>query len=138
MKPTVRQIIDFAALQGGVSAADILSPVRHREIADVRHRAMWASRTLRRDMGWPRLGARFGRHHTSVIHAWRRIEALRAADVAERALTDAIVAHFNASSAREDFLTARAAGAAQFTHSFQIANGQFVDRVLVLEARHVP
>ena len=133
MKPTVRQIIEFAACQSRVSVRDILEPGRHRQIARVRHRAMWAARKLRPDFGWNRLGHQFERDHTTVIHGYRAIEAVRAVDLAERNLCDAIIANFAPQIALDALRADLVNGAAQLNTAFQRFACQVGNAV-----RHVP
>ncbi len=63
-----------------LTMADMLSPRRAREVARPRQIAMYLCKQLT-TRSLPEIGRKFGgRDHTTVIHAVRRIEALRAAD----------------------------------------------------------
>jgi chromosomal replication initiator protein len=62
--------------------ADLLSERRNRAIARPRQAAMWLAKQLT-TRSLPDIGRRFGgRDHTTVLHAVRRIEALRVEDSA--------------------------------------------------------
>ena len=60
--------------------SDLLSARRARQVARPRQVAMYLAKTLT-SRSLPDIGRRFGgRDHTTVIHAVRRIEELRATD----------------------------------------------------------
>ena len=60
--------------------ADLISERRNRAIARPRQAAMWLAKQLT-TRSLPDIGRRFGgRDHTTVLHAVRRIEALKADD----------------------------------------------------------
>jgi chromosomal replication initiator protein len=64
----------------GMKQADLISERRNRSIARPRQAAMWLAKQLT-TRSLPDIGRRFGgRDHTTVLHAVRRIEALRAED----------------------------------------------------------
>jgi len=64
----------------GMKQADLLSERRNRAIARPRQAAMWLAKQLT-TRSLPDIGRRFGgRDHTTVLHAVRRIEALRVDD----------------------------------------------------------
>ncbi len=64
----------------GLKQADLISERRNRSIARPRQAAMWLAKQLT-TRSLPDIGRRFGgRDHTTVLHAVRRIEALRADD----------------------------------------------------------
>jgi chromosomal replication initiator protein len=64
----------------GLGIVTLISDDRRREIARPRQVAMWLARELTHN-SYPAIGRRFGgRDHTTVWHAWRRIELLRATD----------------------------------------------------------
>lgn len=66
----------------GMKQADLLSERRNRAVARPRQAAMWLAKQLT-TRSLPDIGRRFGgRDHTTVLHAVRRIEALRAEDSA--------------------------------------------------------
>jgi chromosomal replication initiator protein len=66
----------------GMKQADLLSERRNRAIARPRQAAMWLAKQLT-TRSLPDIGRRFGgRDHTTVLHAVRRIEALRMEDPA--------------------------------------------------------
>ena len=64
----------------GLRQADLVSERRNRSIARPRQAAMWLAKQLT-TRSLPDIGRRFGgRDHTTVLHAVRRIEALKADD----------------------------------------------------------
>ncbi len=79
IKPKVKSIIHIVAEHYNVSGADILSSRRFAHVVRPRQIAMYLSRvlTLR---SLPEIARRFGRDHTTMIHAGRKIEAMVAAD----------------------------------------------------------
>ena len=81
---TANQIIATVADVYGVSYADIRKGGRHRPLIDARHVAVWFIRK-KLGMSFPQIGkAMGGRHHTSIFHSVKRVEAeLSRADVRE-------------------------------------------------------
>src|SRR6201996_1605736 len=81
-KVTVDQIQKTVAEHYGLKQADLISERRARAVARPRQVAMWLAKqiTVR---SLPDIGRRFGgRDHTTVLHAVRRIEALKGEDPA--------------------------------------------------------
>jgi chromosomal replication initiator protein len=77
---TVDDIQKATAEHFGMKQADLISERRNRSIARPRQAAMWLAKQLT-TRSLPDIGRRFGgRDHTTVLHAVRRIEALRADD----------------------------------------------------------
>ena len=77
---TVDEIQKATAEHFGLKQADLLSERRTRAVARPRQAAMWICKQLT-TRSLPDIGRRFGgRDHTTVIHAVRRIEELRAGD----------------------------------------------------------
>jgi chromosomal replication initiator protein len=77
---TVDDIQKAAAEHFGLRQADLLSERRTRAVARPRQAAMWLAKQLT-TRSLPDIGRRFGgRDHTTVLHAVRRIDALRAGD----------------------------------------------------------
>ncbi|MFZ4111528.1 MAG: helix-turn-helix domain-containing protein, partial [Polymorphobacter sp.] len=71
-----RKVAEYYALK----MADLLSARRAREVARPRQVAMYLAKKLT-PRSLPEIGRRFGgRDHTTVMHAVKRIEELRAAD----------------------------------------------------------
>jgi len=80
--PSVDKIQRATVKQFGISMDEILSKRRSRAIARPRQVAMYVCKIMTR-RSLPDIGRRFGgRDHTTVIHAVKRIEALRAEDSA--------------------------------------------------------
>jgi chromosomal replication initiator protein len=78
---TVDDIQKAAAEHFGLKQADLISERRTRAVARPRQAAMWLAKQLT-TRSLPDIGRRFGgRDHTTVLHAVRRIDELRAADV---------------------------------------------------------
>lgn len=79
-RPTVDKIQRAVAKQFGISMEEMLSKRRSRAIARPRQAAMYLSKMLT-TRSLPDIGRRFGgRDHTTVIHAVKRIDKLRAED----------------------------------------------------------
>jgi len=77
---TVDDIQKATAEHYGMKQADLISERRNRAIARPRQAAMWLAKHLT-TRSLPDIGRRFGgRDHTTVLHAVRRIEELKAAD----------------------------------------------------------
>ena len=77
---TVDEIQKATADHYGMKQADLISDRRTRAVARPRQAAMWLAKQLT-TRSLPDIGRRFGgRDHTTVIHAVRRIDELRAGD----------------------------------------------------------
>ena len=77
---TVDEIQKATSEHFGLKQADLISPGRARALARPRQAAMWLAKQLT-TRSLPDIGRRFGgRDHTTVLHAVRRIDELRAAD----------------------------------------------------------
>jgi len=77
---TVDDIQKATAEHYGMKQSDLISERRNRAIARPRQAAMWLAKQLT-TRSLPDIGRRFGgRDHTTVLHAVRRIEALKAND----------------------------------------------------------
>ncbi|NOX74125.1 MAG: chromosomal replication initiator protein DnaA [Alphaproteobacteria bacterium] len=79
-KVTIDEIIRKVADHYNLRLSDMLSPRRARSVARPRQVAMFLSKMLT-SKSLPEIGRRFGgRDHTTVIHAVRKIEELKAID----------------------------------------------------------
>jgi len=79
-KVTMDEIMRKTCDYYNVRMSDMLSPKRSRNIARPRQMAMYLSKHLTQ-RSYPEIGKRFGgRDHTTVIHAVRKIEELKAQD----------------------------------------------------------
>ncbi len=77
---TIDDIQKACAGHYGMKQADLVSERRNRSIARPRQAAMWLAKQLT-TRSLPDIGRRFGgRDHTTVLHAVRRIEALKLED----------------------------------------------------------
>ncbi len=77
---TVDEIQKVTAEHFGLKQTDLVSAGRARALARPRQAAMWLTKQLT-TRSLPDIGRRFGgRDHTTVLHAVRRIDELRAAD----------------------------------------------------------
>jgi chromosomal replication initiator protein len=77
---TVDQIQKTVAEHYGLKQADLISERRARAVARPRQAAMWLAKQIT-TRSLPDIGRRFGgRDHTTVLHAVRRIESLKAED----------------------------------------------------------
>lgn len=89
-KVTVDEIQKTVADHYGLTKDDLLSERRTRAVARPRQAAMYLAKHLT-VRSYPDIGRRFGgRDHTTVLHAVRRIEALKAEDPTLAADIDAI------------------------------------------------
>ncbi|SFR33654.1 chromosomal replication initiator protein DnaA [Litoreibacter janthinus] len=79
-KVTMDEIMRKTCDYYNVRMSDLLSPKRSRNIARPRQMAMWLAKQLTQ-RSYPEIGKRFGnRDHTTVIHAVRKIDELKAQD----------------------------------------------------------
>jgi len=87
--PGIAEAIAATARATGFATADLYGRGRDRRLAAARQVAIWRAR---RSTGAssPALGRHFGRDHTTVLHAVRRVEALRARHGGYRDFTDAL------------------------------------------------
>lgn len=79
-KQTARAIIDHICADLEINKATLLGECRQDFAVSARHQAIWM---IARDTGlsYPSIGKIFGRDHTSVLHAVRRQNAIRGANV---------------------------------------------------------
>lgn len=90
-RPTVDKIQKACAKEFKITMDEILSKRRARAIARPRQVAMYLSKQLT-TRSLPDIGRRFGgRDHTTVIHAVKRIEALRKIDPALNTSVEAVI-----------------------------------------------
>ncbi|MDB5436934.1 MAG: dnaA [Phenylobacterium sp.] len=90
-KVTVDQIQKVVAEHYGLKQADLISERRARAVARPRQVAMWLTKQIT-TRSLPDIGRRFGgRDHTTVLHAVRRIESLKAEDPAIARDTDVLL-----------------------------------------------
>jgi len=90
-KVTVDQIQKTVAEHYGLKQADLISERRARAVARPRQVAMWLAKQIT-TRSLPDIGRRFGgRDHTTVLHAVRRIESLKAEDPAIARDTDVLL-----------------------------------------------
>ena len=90
IEPPVRRIVRQVALHYGLSEVQLLGEERAAHVALARHMAMSLCRHLN-GHSFPRIGRVFGRRdHTTVQHAVRRIEKLKAEDPGLAATWDAL------------------------------------------------
>lgn len=88
---TVDEIQKVTSDHYGLKQAELLSERRTRAVARPRQTAMWLCKHLT-TRSLPDIGRRFGgRDHTTVLHAVRRIEALRAEDATLASDIEALV-----------------------------------------------
>lgn len=90
-KVTVDQIQKTVAEHYALKQADLISERRARAVARPRQVAMWLAKQIT-TRSLPDIGRRFGgRDHTTVLHAVRRIEALKGEDPAIARDLDALL-----------------------------------------------
>ncbi|MCD6024502.1 MAG: dnaA [Fibrobacteria bacterium] len=81
---TLRGIIDAAAAEFGIPAAQLTSQTRRKNVAEPRHAAMLLARQLT-DNSLHTIGLSFGRDYSTVIHSIKRAEQMCEAEPAFRA-----------------------------------------------------
>ena len=87
---SVDEVIRAVSHHFNLSSDDLRGKDRHRSIANARHVAIYLCRQ-RLKCSYPELGRHFGhRDHTSVMHAVKKVEALRENDPEMRGHLDAI------------------------------------------------
>jgi len=64
----------------GVSLAEIRGSLRHSSIVEPRQLAMYEVQRQRPDLSYPAIGRFFHKDHTTVLHAVRKIKAMKARD----------------------------------------------------------
>lgn len=85
---TVAAVQDVVGAHFGLTKGQLLSRDRRRSIARPRQIAMYLAKTMTQQ-SYPNLGRRFGsRDHTTVMHAVRRVAALRDTDLGVAILID--------------------------------------------------
>ncbi|MGZ3421255.1 MAG: chromosomal replication initiator protein DnaA [Polyangiales bacterium] len=87
---SVEDVVRAVCHHFNLRSSDLLGKDRHRSVAQARHVAIYLCRQ-RLKCSYPELGRHFGhRDHTSVMHAVKKVEALRATDAEIRGHIDAI------------------------------------------------
>jgi chromosomal replication initiator protein len=82
MVATIHAIQGYVSIATGVGLHEMLSPRRDGRVVAARHAAMWLA-YKEGVYSFPQIGWAFGdRHHTTVMHARRRIDERMAADPA--------------------------------------------------------
>jgi chromosomal replication initiator protein len=75
----IRRIQREVCVKHGVSLDEMLSPTRKAKVSEARQWAMWrVYHEITPRMSLPDIGFRFGRDHTTVLHAVRKMDALAA------------------------------------------------------------
>lgn len=98
-----RDIVRLVARRQDVPVDQLTGGSQVRAIAWPRQRAMWLVRAFRPDLSSPYIGRLFGgRDHTTVLYAWRQVEARMDADPAEEAIIADLIA-----AVREDLRPAQ-------------------------------
>lgn len=77
--PTIAQIQSAVCARFKVHPRTMRSADRHREYARPRQIAMYLAKSMGA-RSWGQVGRQFDRHHTTALHASRKIEALRPVD----------------------------------------------------------
>ena len=75
----MNRIVERTAAAFGVKPKDLLGPGRQRTVLMARQVAMYLAREAAK-LSLPAVGAAFGRDHTTVMHACRKIAAAIADD----------------------------------------------------------
>jgi hypothetical protein len=132
--PAVREMIRIVSTISGVPAERICGHSRNWAIKDVRWTAVWLSRNFT-DRSLPAIASEFGgRHHTSILHAVRKVNETIAASGIEaesetpEAWASALLGHYQklrATHAREYRERQRISGRAAY-HKFKLIAGKTV------------
>jgi chromosomal replication initiator protein len=93
-KVTLRGIIDAAAVEFGIPAAQLTSQTRRRNVAEPRHAAMYLARHLT-DNSLHTIGLAFGRDYSTVIHSIKRAEQMLETDAAFEARVEGLRARLS-------------------------------------------
>lgn len=72
-KPTWKIVVERVAREFELTPADILGDSRKANILEARHVAIWLCR-LETKLSFPQIGAVFNKDHTTIIHAYRKME----------------------------------------------------------------
>jgi chromosomal replication initiator protein len=80
-EPRIARVQEVVARRLDTTLREMRSDLRGRAFARPRQIAMWLARSLT-SHGWIVIGHAFNRDHTTVMHAFRVIEARRTTDVA--------------------------------------------------------
>jgi chromosomal replication initiation ATPase DnaA len=91
----IETMLNRCAKETGIAPREILGRSRTAEVSRSRCATMWAARKVLSPHtrgSYPALGRVFRRDHSTVIHAVRKAEARRTAEIDFRRLTDALVA----------------------------------------------
>lgn len=92
-RPTIAFCIELTSAAFGVPVAEIVSKGRHRRKVEARQAAMWLAFRLT-GKGYAAIGRAFKRDHTTVIHAIRMANEMRARDAEFANLTNGLSAKF--------------------------------------------
>ena len=87
---TLSLICKVACEYSGFSLDDLRSDRRHADLVLVRQHAIWLGCELT-EQSMPQIGRFFGRDHTTILHAYRKITGLRASDETFRGLSDELM-----------------------------------------------
>lgn len=98
-RPPMRDVIRVVSRVTGVSAGDLTSERRFREVVGPRQIAMWIG-VRHLSLLLPHVGRSLNRDHTTVLHGVRRIDGARAADPALAQRIDEMCAWVDAELAR--------------------------------------
>jgi chromosomal replication initiator protein len=79
-KPTFDKILEEVGSYFDILRRDLLGPSRKADLAQARHICVYLARNITGD-SWKRLGERFYRDHTSMIHAYQKISELANKDL---------------------------------------------------------
>ena len=71
----VKEIITGILEESGLTFNELIRKTRKRKIVEVRNAAIYAVRIERPDMSFPAIGKVFDMEHTSVMYAFRKMEA---------------------------------------------------------------
>lgn len=84
-------LLALVAAEFNVPVGCLTGPLRHDWMIRPRFTAQWIVRRAS-TYSYPQIGRLFGRDHSSIMSACRRVEAMRAADADYRDVTDRLLA----------------------------------------------
>ncbi len=79
-KPTFDKILEEVGSYFDILRKDLVGPSRKADFTHARHICVYLARNITGD-SWKRLGERFYRDHTSMIHAYQKISELATKDI---------------------------------------------------------
>lgn len=105
MNPLVVALVEIVAGYYGVTSGEVLGRGRSQSVADARSVAMWLTRETYK-MSYPEIGRAFGRDHTTVMHACRKVKDALTCGHSDRTADVALLARLRIGGTNEKDRTA--------------------------------